>query len=43
MIRNFGKPAVKAHKGELTDDQIKRVAAVGSFVLVEGGTLLRST
>jgi len=43
MIRNFGAATVKAHKGTLTEEQVRGIAAVGSFMLVEGGTLLRST
>ena len=43
MMRNFGKQTVKAHKGELTEEQIRGVAAVGSFMLVEGGTLMKSS
>jgi len=43
MIRNFGAATVKAHKGTLTEEQVRGIAAVGSFMLIEGGTLMKSS
>jgi hypothetical protein len=42
MITNYREKKVKAHRGAIDQRQVEQIAAVGSFVYIESGGLLRS-